>query len=315
MTTALILLAYAAVLVVAGPRVMDRAGWAQAAPRLAIATWFTLAASAISAVSLAGVAIVMPMDGFTGSPQDIVATCVAALQARYGPAEGIALAILAAAMTWLVPLAPVIAGLVLTRRTIAERARLRAHLVAADFDPAIGAWVVPARRAAAYCIPGAGGGTIVVTSAAVEILDRRGLDAVLAHERAHLAARHHFLVGAARAARTVLGFLPLFAVLPDRIGQLVELAADDAATRASGRHTLARSLLEVAAARTAAADALAASGGDVVTRIERLLDDEARPGAVGRGPVLGSGAAAIAAPFLIAAAPLLTAAGMACCPI
>ncbi|GAB3167540.1 M56 family metallopeptidase [Myceligenerans halotolerans] len=314
MTTALVLLAYAGALAAGGPRLMDRARWTRDAPRLGIITWLTLAASVASAVALAGIAIVMPMDGFHGGPAGIVAACVAALRSAYGPIAGPTLAVLAAMLTWLVPLLPVAAGAIQARRTAAERARLRAHLTPAAFDPAVGAYVVPAPRPAAYCLPGSGG-TIVVTSGAIDLLDRPALDAVLAHERAHLAGHHHLLVAAARAARSVLGMLPLFAVLPDRIGQLVELAADDAASRTSGRRTLARSLLEVATARTTHAGALAAGGGDTAARIERLLQEPTHTSIVGFGTILGGNATAIAAPLLVTAIPILTTVSMVCCPI
>lgn len=314
MTTALILLAYAGALAVLGPHLMDRRGWTRNSPRLGIATWLTLAASVVSAVALAGIAIVMPMDGHSGGPAGIVTACVAALRSAYGPVGGPLVAVLAAMLTWVVPLLPVVSGVLRARQTSAERAGLRARLTTAAFDPAVGAFVVPASRPGAYCIPGSGG-SIVVTSGAIDLLDKPGLDAVLAHERAHLTGRHHLLVAVARAARGALGVLPLFAVLPDRIGQLVELAADDAATRTSGRRTLARSLLEIAAARTTEAGALAAGGGDTVARIERLLEEPSRTSMVGLSSVLGGNAAAITTPPLLAAVPILTTAGMVCCPV
>ena len=314
MTTALTLLGYAALLAVLGPRLMGRARWTAAAPRLAIATWLTLAASVVLAVVLAGVALVMPMDGFSGGPSGIVATCVAALQSRYGPVGGLVLAVIGAMLTWLTPILLVVAGLARARRTAAERARLRSRLASADFDDALGAVVIVSRRPAAYCIPGSGG-TVVVTTGAVDLVERDGLDAVLAHERAHLAGRHHLLVALAGAAQLALGRLPLFAVLPDRIGHLVELAADDAAARSANRRVLARSLLDFATARTAEAGALAISGGNTVARIERLLDGPQRPGIAGFGSILGGNAAAVAMPVVLAAVPMLTAVGMACCPV
>lgn len=314
MTAALTLLAWAGLLAVLGPRLMDRARWTAAAPRLAIATWFVLAASFVLAVALAGVAVVMPMDGFTGGPANIVVTCVAALQSDYGPVGGFVLAVAGAMLTWLVPALLVTSWATLARRTATDRARLRGGLESADFDDSLGACVVASSRPAAYCIPGSGG-TIVVTSGAIDLLDRAGLEAVLAHERAHLTGRHHLLVALAGSARAALGLLPLFAVLPDRIGHLVELTADDAAARSANRRVLARSLLDFAAARTGEAAALAVGGGDTVARVERLLDGPVRPGIARFGSILGGNAAAVAAPVVVAAVPMLTAVGMACCPV
>ncbi|MGW4592714.1 hypothetical protein ACWEKJ_35815 [Amycolatopsis thermoflava] len=57
---------------------------------------------------------------------------------------------------------------------------------------------------------------------------------MLVHERAHLAGRHHQLVALADALRTALPFLPLFRDAPGALRELVELAADVAATRRCG---------------------------------------------------------------------------------
>jgi predicted Zn-dependent protease len=163
----------------------------------------------------------------------------------------------------------------------------------------------------AYCLPGEGG-LIVVTSGAVELLDQSRLEAVLAHERAHLEGRHHLLVALAQTGRLALGRLPLFARLPERIAHLVELAADDAATRRTPRMVLARTLLDFAASRTPA-ETLGATGGDTVARVERLLDAPTGPGPAGVGSILGGSLTAVAAPVLITSIPILTTAGMACC--
>lgn len=313
MTTALLLLGYAGLLGLLGPRLVDRARWAVAAPRLAIATWFALAASFVLAVVLAGVAIVMPMEVFTGGPATLFQECVAALREQYGEIGGFALVALAVILTWAVPIRLLFAFATVVHSAAVDRSRLCRELTVARKDDGLGAIVVDSSRPAAYCIPGKGG-LIAITSGALELLDGPEVEAVLAHERAHLAGRHHLLVALAQAGRRAFGRLPLFARLPERIGQLVELAADDAAARHASRNTLARSLLNVAAAQVPV-EALAASGGDTVVRIERLLDTPAAPGPAGVGTILGGNAAAVVAPVLIVAIPIITAFGMACCPI
>ncbi|GAA2121738.1 M56 family metallopeptidase [Glycomyces algeriensis] len=308
MTAALILLAYAVLLAVLGPRLMDRARWPVALPRLAITTWFALALSFVLALVLAGAAIVHPTEAFAaGTVED----CVLALRELHGPIAGPIVAVVAVALTWALPMWIVFAGAVVARSTAAERLRLRRALANAPHDRDLGAIVVESACPAAYCIPGKGG-LVAVTSGALELLDRPELDAVLAHERAHLAGRHHLLVALAQTGRRAFGRLPLFAHLPDRIGHLVELAADDAAARSASRSTLARSLLNVATAQTPV-EALAASGGDTVARIERLLDAPAAPGPAGVGTILGGNAVAVSVPVLVLAAPVLTAVGFACC--
>jgi Peptidase family M48 len=73
---------------------------------------------------------------------------------------------------------------------------------------------------------------VILTTAAAQALDADQLDAVLAHERAHLAGRHHRLLALARIGREVFPFLPLMRDAEQQVARLVELHADDAATRA-----------------------------------------------------------------------------------
>ncbi|MDA1361084.1 M56 family metallopeptidase [Glycomyces luteolus] len=310
MTTALVLLGYAGLLGLAGPRIVDRARWAVASPRLAIATWFALAASFILSLVLAGAAIMTPTEIFTG---DLAAVrdCVTALREHHGAIGGTVLALLAAALTWAVPLRLACALIAVARTVAADRSRLRRELRGGRRDRGLGAVVVESPQPAAYCIPGEGG-LVAITSGALQLLDRPQLEAVLAHERAHLAGRHHLLIALAQAANRAFGWVPLFTRLPVRVGHLVELAADDAAARRASRRILARSLLNVATAQTPA-EALAASGGDTVARVERLLHAPPAPGPAGVGTILGGNAAAVAAPILVVALPVLTAVGMACC--
>lgn len=311
MTAALLLIAYAALLSVLGPRLMDRVKWAAASPRLAITTWFALAVSFVLALVLAGAAIVLPTNVFASGAASSVEACVAALHELHGAVGGSLIAVVAAGLTWALPLWLIIAAIGVVRSTAAERSRLRHLLASAPRDRRLGAVVVQGTRPAAYCLPGKGG-LVAVTSGALALLDRPQLDAVLAHERAHLAGRHHLLVALAQTGQRALGWFPLFARLPERIGHLVELAADDAAAQSATRSTLARSLLKVATAQTPA-EALAASGGDTVARIERLLDAPVAPGPAGIGTILSGNAAAVAAPVLILATPVLTAVSFACC--
>src|SRR5204862_7881841 len=61
-------------------------------------------------------------------------------------------------------------------------------------DPKVpGALVVDHPAAAAYCVPGLRS-RIVVSAGALNLLDQAELAAVLAHERAHLRARHDLVL-------------------------------------------------------------------------------------------------------------------------
>jgi Zn-dependent protease with chaperone function len=87
---------------------------------------------------------------------------------------------------------------------------------------------------------------VILTTGAVRALDPDQLDAVLAHERAHLAAHHHRLRAMARIGRQVLPFLPLMREADMQIARLVELHADDKATHARDPGALAAALVILA---------------------------------------------------------------------
>jgi Zn-dependent protease with chaperone function len=175
-------------------------------------------------------------------------------------------------------------------------------------------------RPAAYCVAGRPA-AIVLTSGALEVLDPPQLDAVLAHERAHLAHGDHFLHTLTQGLAAAFPGVPLFAQGAAEVARLTEMSADDTAARASGRPTLVAALLAIAtgtafptagfpgtgvpgtAARGASvpSGALAAVGTAVPARVERLL----RPSTPGRSAVV-TGALSVALTVLAAAPPALT---------
>ena len=128
---------------------------------------------------------------------------------------------------------------------------------------------------------------MIVTTAALQALDPDQLDAVLAHERAHLASHHHRLLAIARIGRQVLPFLPLMRVADTQITRLVEMHADDAATAGRDTGPLATALVVLAAA-AGPAPGLAAAATDAVQRIQRLLRP-AEPLEPGPPPAAGRG--------------------------
>jgi Zn-dependent protease with chaperone function len=151
------------------------------------------------------------------------------------------------------------------------------------------AFVLDATRPAVYCVPGRPP-TIVVTTGALAVLEPGQLTAVLAHERAHLAGRHHLLLALTRSLAAVAPFVPLFARGAVEVARLAEMLADDSAARrggAQGRRTLLTALLAMAggtAAPRPASPALAtlapaswlpATGGVVATRVRRLAEPPA----------------------------------------
>jgi Zn-dependent protease with chaperone function len=132
---------------------------------------------------------------------------------------------------------------------------------------------VPQR--AAYCVPGRPA-AIVLTSGALAVLDRAQLGAVLAHERAHLAGRHHLLISLSRGLAASFPGVPVFTRGPAEVARLAELCADDAAARRSGRPVLVAALLAMGTGAAVPAPALAVTSGAVSARVHRLLDPPRR---------------------------------------
>jgi len=90
-------------------------------------------------------------------------------------------------------------------------------------------------QAAAWCLPGVGR-RVVLTTAAITVLDDGRLAAVLAHERAHQRGHQHLLVSLARSLAAAFPRVCAFRQGHEQVARLVELLADDAAAaRGAGR--------------------------------------------------------------------------------
>ena len=174
------------------------------------------------------------------------------------------------------------------------RRRQRALLaLLAHGDPKVpGALVVDYPTAAAYCLPGLRSRIVVVSVGTLELLGRRELAAVLAHEHAHLRERHDLVLLPFTALRRALPRSATCAQAHRSVALLVEMLADDRALRGRPARELVSALVRfgTAGACPAPAGALAAAEGEMTARVARLLQ-----------PVRPLPAAAIAAICLAAA--------------
>jgi Zn-dependent protease with chaperone function len=301
-TVGAVLVVYAACLGTLGSRVLGRARWTARAPLLGIVTYLTAAWSVVAAVGLAGLTLAVHATALGGGLSHLIGACVLRLRATYVTPGGATVAglglILAGAVVARVTLTGVSHLRAAGRQALhhAQTARLVGHL-----EPALGAVLVEYSQPAAYCVAGRHP-TVILTTGALQALDPGQLDAVLAHERAHLAGHHHRLLAVARIGRQVLPFLPLTRDAEAQVARLVELHADDAATRARDPRPLAAALVVLATA-TSPAPALAAAANDTVQRIHRLLRP-AEPLGRARRQLLRATAAALAlTPVLLALTP------------
>jgi len=268
---ALLLLAAAAP--AAGAPWLSRAAWPQRAPRAGIAAWLACSLSVVLSLALAGMVLAIPCVQLSTDPAMLHA-CLSLLRAQYaspaGAATGIAGGLLAAAAAGRVAWA-------CSSAVAAARRRRSAHddvlAVIAKPGPAADVRIIDSDRPAVYCLPGRR--RIVLTTGALTRLDDHELDAVLAHERAHLSGRHHIVIALAVALQRAFPLVRFFAIAARQVAYLVEIAADDAAVRRAPRLTVASALLAVATPGVPAG-ALGAGGSAAAQRIQRLINPPPR---------------------------------------
>ncbi len=147
----------------------------------------------------------------------------------------------------------------------------------AHADPKVpGALVVDHPAAAAYCVPGLRS-AIVISAGALKLLDQAELAAVLAHERAHLRARHDLVLLPFTALLRAFRWSATARAANAEVALLVEMLADDRARKRLPARELATALLRVGVSGggQAPAGALAAAGsaadGELSARVTRLL--------------------------------------------
>ncbi|MGH3328534.1 MAG: M56 family metallopeptidase [Streptomycetales bacterium] len=314
MSAPLVLFGYTLLLGTLAAAVLRRAEWPDRAPWLGIAVWQAVSVSAVLAVVLGGAALVVPAVAFTTDVAALIDACQMALRAQYATPGGVLVSGLGAGLAVGVGARGsccLAAALVAAGR---QRRRQRDMLaLIARRDDALDAVVVDHDVPVVYCLPGRGR-QIVLTSAALASLDAEQLQAVLAHERAHLRGRHHLVLAAAAGLERAFAGVPLFRHAREQIARLVEMLADDAAAHRCERHAVAAALVTLAEGSAPAA-ALAAGGPSALARVRRLLAP-ARP--LGRARLV-IGVVALAAllslPVLVAAAPALEPLRMSFCPI
>jgi Zn-dependent protease with chaperone function len=154
------------------------------------------------------------------------------------------------------------------------RVRRRAHRALAGL-PDTEVAVLPDEAPYAYALPGGRRDRVVVTTALLSCLEPAERRALFAHERAHLAARHHrFLLAVRLAARAN----PFLRPLRTAVSYTTERWADeDVARRVGSRRVVARAIGRaalVSAGTPAAVLAGFAAPGPVPRRVAALLGPE-----------------------------------------
>ncbi|OIV35427.1 hypothetical protein BIV57_21600 [Mangrovactinospora gilvigrisea] len=161
---------------------------------------------------------------------------------------------------------------------------------------------------------------LVVSTGAMRTLTEAQLGAVLEHERNHARARHHWLLQSAGALASAFPRVSLFTGYAERVGRLVEMAADDVAARRFGRLATAEALVDLNEGRGAFGGPgprvrpmppvewapgapVPAPVGQVAERVDRLLVGRPRLQPLQRLHLTTTGVFILVVPVLLAFAP------------
>ncbi len=154
-------------------------------------------------------------------------------------------------------------------------ARRSRHRLAVDLlgqvepkNPQRGLRILAQAAPLAYCLPGVRKPRVVLSSGTLQRLRPDELAAVLAHENAHLAARHDVVLDTFTALQRAFPLAVRSEIPLRQCRLLVELLADDAARQATGPVPLARALVAMAGCSTPTA--VLGIGEGVAERIQRL---------------------------------------------
>ncbi|HSE70027.1 MAG TPA: M56 family metallopeptidase [Nocardioidaceae bacterium] len=159
----------------------------------------------------------------------------------------------------------------------------------------------------AYCVPGLARSRVVVSAGTLGQLAPEELAAVLAHEHAHLRARHDLVLEAFTVLHEAFPRVVSSGSALREVRLLVEVLADRAARRTHGRLPLARALVSLADSHPPAAT-LGAGGAGLVERIELLRDE--RPHRVLAAVLYAAAAAVVVLPTVFVAFPWLAGLGV-----
>lgn len=306
MTIASCLLLYSVAVAVLAPAPLTRLTRGGRAPRLGVTLWVTGLISVVAPwVAVTGFLLADLIRDRNGSGA-VITACFRVLGDVAAGRSGLFAQAGLLGVTVLAGLALAGAGwrlsrILLRRRACTHRHAQQALLIGRRIAALPGTVILDAPERVVYCVAGRPH-TIVVTSAAIDALDDRRLAAVLAHERAHLAGRHHLLVAFTQGLATVLPRVRLFTTGATEIARLLEMCADDAATRVHGPRTVLDALLALSGVTTRLHHgALGATGVGVLARARRLAEPPP-PADVLRARVLLT-----AVVVAVAVGPLLTA--------
>lgn len=295
MTTAVVLGMVALVLLGPAGLLIDAGKWQLRAPRAAIVLWQATGLAGALALMGAGLAVTtasyhlslaqalvrMAGDARQGRPLTGLGV-YGALGLELATDIGIVLAV----------------GLVLTsKRLLVARSRHRRllDLVSTSTDRAPDALVLDDPRSTAYCVPGFRP-RLVVSAGAVEALSDDELSAVMNHEHAHANGHHDIALFPFLSLACLLEWVPYVRRSRHSVAMLLEMAADDFASRRCGRQVLASALVTMSGSGGVPFGMFAVSTTGVSIRLHRLVGNRPNSAAIAAAAITVS-AAVVCLPF------------------
>ncbi|MFI9583401.1 M56 family metallopeptidase [Streptomyces sp. NPDC052236] len=311
MLVSLALLLLGALAAVVAPRLVSRAEWPEREPVVALWVWQCVVAAVLLCFALSmtfsAASAWQFVRGHVFAPAPHSVVDAYALGAT-GPWSAALAVVLACGGLW--------TAAMLTReihRAQALRKRRRKQLLVrspllpgekAGSEPLV---VLEGKRPEAWWLPGTAP-QLIVTTAALRRLKGSQLDAVLAHEQGHARARHHWLLHCSDALANGFPQVPVFAAFRNEMHRLIELAADDVASRRFGGRTIALALVELNEDRGVFGPC-PTPDAELPRRVDRLLAPVERLTAGRRLRLTAAAALVPVVPLLVAFVPGLRALG------
>lgn len=306
MTIALALLLGSLLMATHGQRPLLRMLRSSLDPRVCIVAWL-FALGSVFATSIAAVLLLgLPGHGGVAALLANLNSCWSTMQHGALPGwEERSAAVGAISLTGIVGRFAWV-GVRQTRSRRARRERYRFLVTMVGVNQIAGSDVVWLDHPYPVAFSVAGGpGVVALSRGAGELLEPAALAATVEHERAHLRGRHHLLLDIVDAAAATVPVAPLFREAPSAMRELIELAADVAATRQCSSTALTDALRIMCAA-----DDTATANAAVTRRIARLNRRPACRGTAVR--TLASTAAGLVAVAMPATLGLLLLTSVAC---
>ena len=285
------------------PIVLGHAAWPTRSPAVGLILWQSIALA--GGLSMIGALLTFGLAPFG---DDLVSSAVGFTHLDGRPELWHLLALCAAVLLTAHLVFNLVATIVRSERQRRRHAQLLA-LLSSPLTPTTR--LIDSATPVAYCLPGALSSVTVFSAGLIALLSPAELDAVIAHEKAHVTQRHDIVLIAFRAWYASLPWFPIAYRAQREVGLLVEMLADDHARRSVDDAVLANAIV---IAGSGGADAVAddsaftagASASDLRARVTRLASTPLPLAAealvvAGAAALLGVPTALLFAPAVLAA--------------